>query len=790
MKQIFYFLCAFTASLLLSCASQTTQQNISSNNANNGDGFFIVDCLLPGQIRKLGQLATYITSRQPIKTTASDCEMRGGEYVAYDRANYGTSLKIWLPRAQAGDAEAQAYVGEIYEKGLGLTPDYTIAVNWYQKAAAQGNSKAQINLGYLYEQGLGVPKDKNKAMEWYRKSSGLAKMDIPYAATLNVAEETSLNNEIGFLKSELKNSQSETKNLLQQLQKTQQQLNQQSNNSTNQQQATTELETRYQQQIKRLEDKLSKTKKQTQQISSELKNNQSSSEIVSLKSELKNSQNKTENLLQKLQQIQQQLKQQQSSQSTNQQTVAVLEKQYQQQIKSLENKLTETEKRAQQIVNELKNNHSSSANVQRELLTTQAKLAGMEKRLLQFKKNTQSATSENTQQHSQIAQLKAEKKRFEAQIENLQQQAQTQATTKKPSIEIIDPPFVQVRGKPTVVLRSMVKQRDIFGKVIANAGLLSLLINDRKISVDEQGLFQSSVAIRSGETPVSVVAVDKKGGRSSLDFVFSLNTSSLVTTEIAATASDSIDPNLEFGNYYALIIGNNKYQKVPSLNTPINDATAVEQVLKQKYGFKTKVLLNATRYQILSALNKLRGQLTENDNLLVYYAGHGELDKVNMRGHWLPVDADADNTANWVSTIAVTDILNAMSVRHIMVVADSCYSGAMTRSSLARIEAGLSKERKSEWLKAMIKAKSRTVLTSGGLKPVMDGGGGDHSIFAKAFIKALRQNNNLLEGQVLYRMVSSGIVAIAAGYGIEQVPIYAPIRHAGHESGEFFFIPR
>jgi len=182
--------------------------------------------------------------------------------------------------------------------------------------------------------------------------------------------------------------------------------------------------------------------------------------------------------------------------------------------------------------------------------------------------------------------------------------------------------------------------------------------------------------------------------------------------------------------------------------------------------------------------------LTEDDNLLIYYAGHGELDKVNMRGHWLPIDADSDNTANWISTVAITDILNSMSAQHVMVVSDSCYSGAMTRSSLARLDAGMANKQRNDWLKAMLKARSRTVLTSGGLQPVMDGGGGQHSVFAKAFIKALNVNSQLLEGQTLYREVANNIVAIAADYGIEQVPEYAPIRHAGHEAGEFFFVPQ
>jgi hypothetical protein len=90
----------------------------------------------------------------------------------------------------------------------------------------------------------------------------------------------------------------------------------------------------------------------------------------------------------------------------------------------------------------------------------------------------------------------------------------------------------------------------------------------------------------------------------------------------------------------------------------------------------------------------------------------------------------------------------------------------------------------------MLKARSRTILSSGGLKPVLDGGGGKHSIFAKAFIDSLDNNEYLMEGQALYHSISTKIVSRAADYGVEQVPEYAPIRHAGHEAGEFFFVPQ
>lgn len=110
----------------------------------------VVDCLLPGQVRRLGQ-SRYITARRPIMTTAGDCRIRGGEYTEFDRADYRTALAVWMPAAEAGDTEAQTNVGEIFEKGLGTEPNYEAAIIWYQKAADQGYSRAQFNLGTLYE---------------------------------------------------------------------------------------------------------------------------------------------------------------------------------------------------------------------------------------------------------------------------------------------------------------------------------------------------------------------------------------------------------------------------------------------------------------------------------------------------------------------------------------------------------------------------------------------------------------------------------------------------------------
>jgi hypothetical protein len=154
------------------------------------DDFVLVDCLLPGQIRQLGTRMTYLSPRRMVKSTKSDCAIRGGEFVLFDRSDYASALATLLPKARAGDPVAQTYVGEIYEKGLGLpAPDYASAADWYRRASEQNHAPAQIDLGSLYERGLGVPTDKARALDLYRRASGLTEDRLIFESRLKAERE-------------------------------------------------------------------------------------------------------------------------------------------------------------------------------------------------------------------------------------------------------------------------------------------------------------------------------------------------------------------------------------------------------------------------------------------------------------------------------------------------------------------------------------------------------------------------------------------------------------------------
>lgn len=858
------------------------------------DDLFIVDCLLPGQVRRLGTGMTYLTQRRAVKTSAVDCRVRGGEYVAYDRANYATALKIWLPKAQQNDPEAQVYVGEIYEKGYGLEPDYTMAAKWYEKAANQGNSRAQINLGYLYESGLGVEKDLVTALNWYKKASGLETEDLAFASTVESAVRSEYEEEMTLLRNELDRSKKEIADLRARLKATNRQLQQDKNKLKQLQQQLQQSRTQYQYEQKSAQPDEAKLLALKAQLSTrEMEVTQQEQKVQLLENELKQQNmflsNKLIEAENRTSQLNRQLTQQQQQQSQLTQQVSTLQEQlrqsnselrsmnekfyaektliekeqarltkikqqqdkdYSSELKQLKQqlqekdrqltagrkKIAELEQAQAEIIKEkedltvrygdavtdketaLKDLNARLSSQQQALQQQQQTISRLEqekntinKEVDQLKDQNKSAENKNTadikkletqlserqqaneQLRKQMLELERERQAFQNKLQEAEVSEVKQVSYAPPKIEILEPPFTVTRSSdlPMIKLRSNVKQREITGRVTAPAGLLRFNVNGRKQAVNDAGVFNAMINLAGDKTEVNTVAIDKRGNKTTLDFMLlSANQQPLSQANRPKTQPINSKPksyNIDFGPYHALVIGNQNYGKLPRLDTPANDAKAVAKVLSDKYGFKTTLILDADRYTILSELNKLRAKLTEVDNLLIYYAGHGELDRVNLRGHWLPIDAESDNTANWISTIAITDIINAMSARHILVVADSCYSGALTRSSLARLEAGMSDNLRYKWLKVMSKTRSRTVLTSGGLKPVLDSGINGHSIFANAFLEALSSNNGILEGQQLFRNVSDHIQESAQRLNFQQVPEYAPIKHGGHESGDFFF---
>ena len=763
---IFFLLFLYT---FYSCHSPSNQITGSSpgpsgqgvNSPKTADDLFVVDCLLPGQSRKLGTM-TYMTARRPIKTTAADCEIRGGEYVAYDRSNYLTSLGVWLEKAEAGDMVAQNNVGEIYEKGIGGTPHYEFAADWFQKSADQGYNRAKLNLGYLLEQGLGVPKDPLKALTLYREATGLPETILADDEQSDIVIKQ--RRELEKLRKEAEIRNAEIEMLQRQLNDVQSEL-----------QRMRQEYDRRKGEIEKEHEELALIKAKIERSKSPLEQTDSS-KLTSLEMDLSRKERliakkdgESARLKKEIARLENEKRQASDSNSVELNNLshklnsleALLEN-HRQQAAALENEIKALEKHKNQA---LKSSEKTIKRLEDELLKREGKLAKQRE--------------ETKRLNQEIAMLEAKDKEYRTQLSQTQEKL---ADLSGPTIEIIEPQVVETRGLRIVAVKPGTQKRRIVGKVYAPTGIFSCTINQKEVMLDSDGLFKVSIPLqRSNDTPVEIVAVDKQGKRTDYTFLIPLK-----------SVSDKPQlASLNFGRYHALVIGNNDYKKIPKLDSAVNDANKLSKLLAEKYNFKTKVLINATRYDILKELDEFRRKLKKNDNFLLYYAGHGELDRKNRRGYWLPIDAEPESNVNSIPNYAITDILNTMEVKQAIIVADTCYSGILTRSAINRNRDSsmLDLERRYNWLKKLTENRSRTVLTSGGLKPVLDSGSGEPSVFAKALFEVLEPNQEILEASQLHSKIGALVSYSSSELGLEQVPQYAANLHAGHVGGDFLFVP-
>lgn len=751
----------------------------------NAEDMMIVDCLLPGQVRKLGKMSTYMSARRPIRTTQADCEIRGGEYVAYDRANYETALKVWMAQAESGDAEAQNYVGEIYDKGLGTAPDHARAAQWYEKAAAQGLKRAKINLGYLHEQGLGVPKDMTRALNLYREASGLSGDDLIYASTMTAAVGAK-ESEIAGLREDIERQKASAEALRAENEKLKGELGQR----------------------KRA---VESAQAELQKVRGELAAKQAqlgagTPDMVALNDKLAREQERIELERARLEQDQARFTAQRAADERRLADLRAQESALDAQVRrggsdaaKASADLQRVRSAASELALELDSALTRMNALEAELQRKDAQLKAELEKFDAERKQMQSAVAASKEDREllllleqQLASKQREVVRQRAQISALEQHVIGGGSSGQvlagggPLVEILEPALTVTRGR-TAALAPKGDQTEVVGKVIARGGLQTVQINGTTVAVGADGLFRAKMPVDADGTQVSVTAVDRSGSRSGVEFL--LLPSNVVASNAGATPR-GVPGGVKLGRYHAVVIGNDQYADYPALTSAANDAGKVADVLSQRYGFTTTLLKNANRFEILSALNAKREALGPDDNLVVYFAGHGEIDAATQQGYWIPADGRQDAPASWLSNRAISDILNTMNAKHVLVVADSCYSGAMTRAAVPTFSSAMPDKAWAQWVKAMSQSRSRTALTSGGLAPVPDTGRGNNSHFALALIAALEDNAQLMEGQRLFREISSSMAMAAAESSLVQVPEYAPIQFAGHEAGEFFFQPK
>jgi WD40 repeat protein len=238
-------------------------------------------------------------------------------------------------------------------------------------------------------------------------------------------------------------------------------------------------------------------------------------------------------------------------------------------------------------------------------------------------------------------------------------------------------------------------------------------------------------------------------------------------------------PDVKEGKYYALMIGINNYNDplLPDLDNPITDAEKFARVLNENYTFpeeNTIILRNPGRAEMMTALDDLSKKLTLNDNLLVFYAGHGYWDDKAQLGYWLPADAAKNSTVDWFRNSTLRDYVGSIPTRHTLVIADACFSGAIFKTRAAYTDAP-------KGIQKLYELPSRKAMTSGILQVVPD-----QSVFLQYLLQRLTENQDpFLASEYLFSSFKPAVMNNS-----QNVPQYGTIQNVGDEGGDFIFIRR
>lgn len=243
---------------------------------------------------------------------------------------------------------------------------------------------------------------------------------------------------------------------------------------------------------------------------------------------------------------------------------------------------------------------------------------------------------------------------------------------------------------------------------------------------------------------------------------------------------------LKIGNYYALIIGIDNYQGIwKPLKNAVNDAKAIENSLKSQYKFDLfKTLYNeeATRVNIIKEFEWLVANVKPEDNVLIYYSGHGEYNKDLNKGFWVPFDAKEASTSHYISNSDIQTFLGGIRSKHTLLISDACFSGDIFRGQTLEIPF----EESERYYRNVHNKVSRKAITSGGVEPVMDGGREGHSVFAYYLLKAFDFNNYAyFDASQLYENIK-----IPVTNNSSQSPEFHPIKDTGDEGGQFIFFKK
>ena len=347
-----------------------------------------------------------------------------------------------------------------------------------------------------------------------------------------------------------------------------------------------------------------------------------------------------------------------------------------------------------------------------------------------------------------------------------------------PQIDIIHP---QIDEYGIAVIEQGSERYALLGTISDECDFseLGVKVNGRAIStIEEDGIFTYTIELHPGDNPVVIDALDREGNSTREEFVIQFEKKQTQTIFGAPTIRPEDIPRLKQENdYHAILIAQGNYvdPDFADLNHPVEDARKFKQILTGLYGFKEEnitMLENKGRSELLSALDSISSSLFKSDNLLVFYAGHGDAKRMNGEitgGYIIPSDSRHDEYHTYISSIDLFLPFKGCQSKHILFMVDACFGGSLYRSSgdLLSNQPFINSNR----------LNSRNLMSSGNLEEVPD-----RSLFIQNLFECLENSKeHVLAASAIYEYIRKNNTT-------RNVPQYMAIRDYGDQGGMFHFV--
>lgn len=274
----------------------------------------------------------------------------------------------------------------------------------------------------------------------------------------------------------------------------------------------------------------------------------------------------------------------------------------------------------------------------------------------------------------------------------------------------------------------------IIGRITDESAIKRLSVNGIPLALNERCEFRYTHSMLNDCDTLHLEVCDIHGNYYNKRFVLT-----------AAPLLGSEAPTSAKRRYYALIFATNQYEHWGDLVNPVPDAQAIARTLHTIYGFETDLVINPSKEQILLKIKEyLLKKYQPEDELFIFFAGHGQYDELFGEGYLVTADSRADDEtkSSYLSYSSLRTYINNIPCRHILLMMDVCFGGtfdpAIAKTTQQRGINEWDTEERETFISQKLAVMTRKYITSGGKEYVSDGTPGKHSPFVRRFLEALR----------------------------------------------------